>query len=96
MMTTKNVGPPFEELHLSNLPSEEHNIESSESINTVVNCINLYDNTVLTSLNLRGCGISHAGATKISCALASNASITVLDLSNNRSATQESALLIGT
>jgi len=114
MMTTKNVGPPFEELHLSNLPSEEHNIESSESSRKIASMIIsslkqnkhikklhitpqdvlhqsipssiasiLYDNTVLTSLNLRGCGISHAGATKISCALASNASITVLDLSNN-------------
>mmetsp|Transcript_13879 Transcript_13879/g.21552 ORF Transcript_13879/g.21552 Transcript_13879/m.21552 type:complete len:443 (+) Transcript_13879:114-1442(+) len=115
MMTMKNVGPPFEELHLSNLPSEEHNIESSESSRKITSMIIsslkqnkhikklhitpqavlhqsipssiasiLYDNTVLTSLNLRGCGISHAGATKISCALASNASITVLDLSNNQ------------
>ena len=112
MMTTKNVGPPFEELHLSNLPSEEHTesepsrkiasmIISSlkqnkhikklhitsqdvlhQSIPSSIASI-LYDNTVLASLNLRGCGISHAGATKISCALASNASITVLDLSNN-------------
>mmetsp|Transcript_13880 Transcript_13880/g.21555 ORF Transcript_13880/g.21555 Transcript_13880/m.21555 type:complete len:442 (+) Transcript_13880:114-1439(+) len=114
MMTMKNVGPPFEELHLSNLPSEEHTdseptsrkiasmIISSlkqnkhikklhitpqavlhQSIPSSIASI-LYDNTVLTSLNLRGCGISHAGATKISCALASNASITVLDLSNNQ------------
>jgi len=43
----------------------------------------LYENKVISALTLRGCGISHIGATKISCALANNASIVVLDLSNN-------------
>ncbi|KAL7445122.1 hypothetical protein ACHAXM_011850 [Skeletonema potamos] len=112
MMTKNNIGPPIEELHLSNLSSvqqieSEMNGETSSMIisslkhnkyikklhivsevavhQSIISSIAsiLYDNTVLSSLILRGCGISHAGATKIACALASNASITVLDLSNN-------------
>lgn len=113
MMMKNNVGPPIEELHLSDLPTEEQQIEAEfkrkissmiisslkqnkkikklliapqtvlhQSIPSSIATI-LYDNTVLKSLILRGCGISHVGATKISCALASNTSITVIDLSNN-------------
>lgn len=115
IMMENNVGPPIEELHLSNLPEEDHNSESGhsrkissmiisslkqnkrikklffapqaqavlhQSVPSSIAAI-LYDNTVMKSLILRGCGISHAGATRISCALANNASITVLDLSNN-------------
>lgn len=113
MLMENNVGPPIEELHLSNLPAEDDNNESElsrkissmiisslkqnkhikklifapqvvlhQSVLSSIAAI-LYDNAVMKSLILRGCGISHAGATKISCALANNASITVLDLSNN-------------
>eukprot|EP00574_Skeletonema_japonicum_P001104 CAMPEP_0201738530 /NCGR_PEP_ID=MMETSP0593-20130828/45299_1 /ASSEMBLY_ACC=CAM_ASM_000672 /TAXON_ID=267983 /ORGANISM="Skeletonema japonicum, Strain CCMP2506" /LENGTH=417 /DNA_ID=CAMNT_0048232751 /DNA_START=88 /DNA_END=1341 /DNA_ORIENTATION=- len=113
MMLENNVGPPIEELHVSNLPAEDHNSESGlsrkissmiisslkqnkhikkllftsqdvlhQSVPSSIAAV-LYDNTVLKSLILRGCGISHAGATKISCALANNTSITALDLSNN-------------
>lgn len=44
----------------------------------------LYDDSVISSLMLRNCGLSNTGVTKISCALANNSSITVLDLSNNQ------------
>ena len=102
MMMKNNVGPPIEVLHLSDLPTEEQQIEAElkrkisymiisslkqnkkikkllitpqavlhQSIPSSIATI-LYDNTVLKSLILRGCGISHVGATKISCALASN------------------------
>ena len=54
-----------------------------ESIQASIASI-LYDNSVISSLMLRGCGLSYTGVTKISCALANNSSITVLDLSNNQ------------
>lgn len=113
IMMKNNVGPPIEELHLSNLPAEDHSSESEPSrkiSSMIISSLKqnkrikklffepqvvlhqsvpssiaamLYDNTTMKSIILRGCDISHAGATKISCALANNASITLLDLSNN-------------
>ena len=112
IMIQNNIGPPIEDLYLSNMPLEgvsdsselcKHSsmIISSMKHNTrikkfhiapenalhhsVISSITatLHETKVISALTLRGCGISHIGATKLSCALANNASIIVLDLSNN-------------